>query len=74
MWLFGSRDVMILCVTVCGASAVHLLANCSHRAAVVARLRSASRDSAAIGAEVGRMAEKIAAMDITPQDSNLRCH
>lgn len=44
--------------TVCGASAVHLLTDCSHRAAVAARLRSASRGSVAFGAEVGRMAEK----------------
>ncbi|TKS85801.1 hypothetical protein D9C73_019541 [Collichthys lucidus] len=43
------------------------------RAAVAARLRSASRGSAAFGAEVGRMAEKTAAMDITPRDSRLRC-
>lgn len=46
---------MTLGVFQCGA--VHLLADCSHGAAVAARLRSASRGSAAFGAEVGRMAE-----------------
>lgn len=58
---FAHSDVNVtLCAlqAVCGASAVHLLADCSHRAAVAARLRSASRGSAAFGAEVGRMAEK----------------
>lgn len=47
----------------CWSSALHLLSGCSHRAVVAAaaataRLRSASRGSAAFGAEVGRMAEK----------------
>lgn len=40
------------------SSAVHLLVDRSHRKLVAARLRSASRGSAAFGAEVGRMAEK----------------
>lgn len=59
--LLHSRDVTWpLCAfqSVCGASAVHLLTDCSHRAAAAARLRSASRGSAAFGAEVGRMEEK----------------
>ncbi|TNN79516.1 hypothetical protein EYF80_010333 [Liparis tanakae] len=72
--LRGCNVTLCALHTVCGASAVHLLADCSSpRAAVAARLRSASRGSAAFGAEVGRMAEKTAAMDISLQDSRLRC-
>lgn len=59
-----SRGVARMCVfqAPCWSSALHLLSGCSHRtaasAAATARLRSASRGSAAFGAEVGRMAEK----------------
>lgn len=53
----GCNVILCALYTACGASAVHPLTDCSHGAAVAARLRSASRGSAVIGAEVGRMAE-----------------